>query len=619
MKNIIIFLLFSPFFTFAQGHFPIGGVNDTIDVSNLSVIGLAKYNNRLQGYGYSSVGAPLSNFREPYYWTITDTGQINADFGTGNRYLMRSEYFLRNGSEPSLSYRRGGILGNIYVYDTVNVGIATGLYGLFKHLGTGRVGHGIGSLNIAENNSTGQVDSLVAAYLQLSQTDPGGYVGDAMYVKFGRPAFTGSVGHIYALRWEALSLGASYTAYPAYFLANDYKIPSYMYGGLNIGDTAVNTATLLRVKGTSGTKDIVFENVRVNSLPTNVLSYDPTTGDVRSSTIQTIMPDIPVTRIPFGNASSRMTSDADLNYDATNDILQGGANIKTKVVSSGNSELSNGDIYMNQDAGNTSGFIKELSIRHGTNKRLSLGFRLSGGNSLYGYLNANVNGAANGNTGANLYFHNNNRIGINTNGTTPTGQLHIAASDGAAGNAPIKLASGTLLATPEVGAQEFLTDKYYATITTGAARKEYTLNDVALNSGIVPVTTTNGRLTNSTVTTTELGYVSGVTSSIQTQLNNKQPLGTVIRSSSSSGSITTGTRSYTFNGNTATWTLPTLASSVGYIFFIVNDGSGNITLNSNSGGNDIKQAGSPSVNTINILPGETYRILNDGTYFYLSN
>jgi hypothetical protein len=40
-----------------------------------------------------------------------------------------------------------------------------------------------------------------------------------------------------------------------------------------------------------------------------------------------------------------------------------------------------------------------------------------------------------------------------------------------------------------------LTDKFYGTITTGAARKELTLNDAALTSGRVPFVTTNGRLT----------------------------------------------------------------------------------------------------------------------------
>ena len=39
--------------------------------------------------------------------------------------------------------------------------------------------------------------------------------------------------------------------------------------------------------------------------------------------------------------------------------------------------------------------------------------------------------------------------------------------------APLKLTSGALLVTPEPGAIEFLNDKYYGTITTGSARKEF--------------------------------------------------------------------------------------------------------------------------------------------------
>lgn len=46
-----------------------------------------------------------------------------------------------------------------------------------------------------------------------------------------------------------------------------------------------------------------------------------------------------------------------------------------------------------------------------------------------------------------------------------------------------------------VGGMEFLTDKFYGTISTGTARKEVTLNDIALTSGRVAFSTTNGRLT----------------------------------------------------------------------------------------------------------------------------
>jgi len=87
------------------------------------------------------------------------------------------------------------------------------------------------------------------------------------------------------------------------------------------------------------------------------------------------------------------------------------------------------------------------------------------------------------------------RVGIGT--AAPTASLQIGAGSTAASTAPLKFTSGSLMTTAEAGAIEFLTDKLYATITTGAARKELTLNDASLTSGIIPVATTNGRITNS--------------------------------------------------------------------------------------------------------------------------
>lgn len=74
----------------------------------------------------------------------------------------------------------------------------------------------------------------------------------------------------------------------------------------------------------------------------------------------------------------------------------------------------------------------------------------------------------------------------------PTAQLHIAA--GSTSLAPLKLTSGSLLTSAAAGAVEFLTDKFYGTITTGPSRKEFTMNDGTLTSGRVPFATTNGRL-----------------------------------------------------------------------------------------------------------------------------
>ena len=100
-------------------------------------------------------------------------------------------------------------------------------------------------------------------------------------------------------------------------------------------------------------------------------------------------------------------------------------------------------------------------------------------------------------------------VGIGT--TNPTAVLHLKEGTAVSSSAPIKLTSGTLMTAPEVGAIEFLTDKFYSTITTGTERKEFTLNDIALTSGYIPYVTTNGRLTNSSLFT----YTSALNLSLQ--------------------------------------------------------------------------------------------------------
>src|SRR3990167_3318484 len=81
-------------------------------------------------------------------------------------------------------------------------------------------------------------------------------------------------------------------------------------------------------------------------------------------------------------------------------------------------------------------------------------------------------------------------------GDTMTGQLVLRAGAAGAGTAPLLLQSGALNTVPVAGALEFLTDKAYLVVTTGAARKELALVDPAagLTLGRVPFGTTNGRL-----------------------------------------------------------------------------------------------------------------------------
>lgn len=68
---------------------------------------------------------------------------------------------------------------------------------------------------------------------------------------------------------------------------------------------------------------------------------------------------------------------------------------------------------------------------------------------------------------------------------------------------------------------------------------------------------------------------------------------------------------YVGSGTTSTWTLPALSTNLK--FYLKNRGSGNITVNSNAGGNDIYS--SSAVNTITLTPGSSMILFCDGTYF----
>jgi len=103
-------------------------------------------------------------------------------------------------------------------------------------------------------------------------------------------------------------------------------------------------------------------------------------------------------------------------------------------------------------------------------------------------------------------------VGIGT--AAPTAVLHLKAGTATAETAPLKFTSGTLNTTAEAGAVEFLTDAFYGTITTGAARKAFVLDDGSrLTSGKIPVATTNGRLVDVTaqtgIATLKVDYIAG--------------------------------------------------------------------------------------------------------------
>ena len=84
---------------------------------------------------------------------------------------------------------------------------------------------------------------------------------------------------------------------------------------------------------------------------------------------------------------------------------------------------------------------------------------------------ATRNGAAGALYTEKMRIMGNGRVGIGV--TAPTAVLHLKAGTATASTAPLKFTSGALNTTAEPGAVEFLTDAYYGTITTGAARRTF--------------------------------------------------------------------------------------------------------------------------------------------------
>lgn len=176
------------------------------------------------------------------------------------------------------------------------------------------------------------------------------------------------------------------------------------------------------------------------------------------------------------------------------------------------------------------------------------------GAGAYGYSFKNWDGASNAET---ITIQSTGAAGSNKVGilnASPTAKLHISAGTATANTAPLKLTSGTLLTTAEVGAVEFLTDKFYGTITTGAERKEITLNDIALTSGRVPFVTTNGRLTDNGALAYSAGSLSiGIAGTTQ---------GNLLINGVTSGTITLTTPAV---AGTNTITLPAATGTVGLL------------------------------------------------------
>lgn len=120
------------------------------------------------------------------------------------------------------------------------------------------------------------------------------------------------------------------------------------------------------------------------------------------------------------------------------------------------------------------------------------------GSGTTNYVSKWTSGTAIGNS---QIFDNGTQAGVGV-AAAPTALWHLAAGAAGASRAPLKFTTGTSQTTAEAGAMEFTTDDLFFTITTGAARKRLVMADAVggLTSNTVPKGTTNGRLTDSTIT-----------------------------------------------------------------------------------------------------------------------
>lgn len=82
-----------------------------------------------------------------------------------------------------------------------------------------------------------------------------------------------------------------------------------------------------------------------------------------------------------------------------------------------------------------------------------------------------------------------------------------------------------------------------ATITGGAT----TITSSNLTASRVLISDASGKVATNATTSTEIGYVSGVTSAIQTQLNNKSGVSTIVTTSLASASWTGSSAPYTYS------------------------------------------------------------------------
>jgi len=188
----------------------------------------------------------------------------------------------------------------------------------------------------------------------------------------------------------------------------------------------------------------------------------------------------------------------------------------------------------------------------------------------------------------------------------------IRAGTTAAGTAPLKLASGSLMTTAEAGAVEFNTDSLYFTITTGAVRKKVAMyNDSAGATGDLYYRDGSGNFVRLSIGSSDQvlrvsggvpawGSGSGFATSTKTSNYTIGGTDTVIFANASSGNVTI--------------TLPVASGLAGYRFFVKRiDGSANTCSVARSGSDTIDGLTSLDIHQ----QYSSIAVVSDGSAWYI--
>jgi len=204
---------------------------------------------------------------------------------------------------------------------------------------------------------------------------------------------------------------------------------------------------------------------------------------------------------------------------------------------------------------------------------------------------------------------------VNTTGN----QTGIAGNKGWTGNQSV---TGSVTASTKVQGYEVVAGGFFRTFTGYSQLNEYT--DVTIPSDNIEgskftLSTRRPSISSNALFTSELTANLASTGGWKIQLPNASGVLALALSNvtSSAGSLTISSPGYyTFTGTTSTWTMPSIASSVGYFIRVINQGSGSVTMT--AGTNEFWDGGASST-TFPVISTLTVAFYNNGTNWTVIN